>query len=155
MVANSTGQSVEENDHTCWREDHLVWAAEVQVWEQTIDAALFDVELTLWDNQYAKLDHGSPLDALERMYTALNDLAAALREHGDMIREHEAALIQHRRLRATVPSADASTAAAAAGHRIMAVVHDEQRAFRDRFRECFDALLCKLRSLLETRAGAH
>ena len=154
MVANSIGRSAAESDHTRWRDDHLAWAGEVQVWEHTIDAALFDVELALWDSQYTKLDHGSPLDELERMYTALNDLATALREHGDKIREHEAALIQHRRRLATVPSANASDAATS-GHRIMAVVHDEQRAFRERFRECFDATLCKLRSPLETRSGAH
>jgi hypothetical protein len=154
MVAHGIGQSPVEDDHTHWREDHLVWAGEVQVWERTIDAALFDVELALWDKQFAKLDHGSPLDALERMYTALNDLAAALREHGDKIREHEAALIQHQRQVATAPSSDSSDAAVSR-HLIMAVVHNEQCAFRERFRECFDATLCKLRSLLESRSGAH
>ncbi len=154
MVTNGIGRSAVEGDHTHWREDHLAWAGEVQVWERTIDAALFDVELALWDKQYAKLDHGSPLDALERMYTALNDLAVTLREHADKIRQHEAVLIQHQRQVATPPSSDSSDVAAS-GHRIMAVVHDEQRAFRERFRECFDATLCKLRSLLETRSGVH
>ena len=154
MVAHGIGQSAVESDHRHWRDDHLAWAAEVQAWELTIDAALFDVELALWDKQFAKLDHGSPLDELERMYTALNDLAVALREHGEKIREHEAALIQHGRKMAMVPDSDASDTAAL-GHRIMAVVHDEQRAFRERFRECFAATLCELRSLLETRSGAR
>ncbi len=154
MVAHSTAQDAVESDHTRWRDDHLSWAAEAQVWEHTIDAALFDVELALWDTQFTKLDHASPLDELERMYTALSDLTVALREHGDQIREHEAALIQHQRQVATAPSSDSSDAAAS-GHRIMAVVHDEQRAFRERFRECFDTTLCKLRGLLETRSGAH
>ena len=154
MVARSTGKSDVEGDDTRWRDDHLSWAAEVQVWEHTIGAALFDVELALWDKQCTKLDDSSTLDALGRTYTALNDLAGALREHGDEIREHEAALIQHQRQLATAPSSDSSDAAAS-GHRISAIVHDEQRAFRERFRECFDATLCKLRSLLETRSGAH
>ena len=154
MVANSTGTSDVESDDTRWRDDHLSWTAEVQVWEHTIDAALFDVELAQWDRQYTKFDDGSTLDALERTYTVLNDLAGALREHRDEIREHEAALIQHQHQGAPAPSSDSSDAAAS-GHRISAVVHDEQRAFRERFRECFDATLCKLRSLLETRSGAH
>lgn len=88
------------------------------------------------------------------MYTALNDLAAGLREHGDKIREHEAALIQHQGQVPRAPSSGSSDAAAS-GHRIMKFVHDELRAFRERFRERFDATLCKLRSLLETRSGAH
>ncbi len=154
MVANSIGQSNLKSEHARWRDDHLAWAAEVQLWETTLDAVLFDIELALWATQHTKLDRCSPLEDLERMYIALNDLAAALREHGDKIREHQAALIQHRRQLATVQSSDASDAATP-GHRIMAVVHDEQRVFRERFRECFDVAMREIRCLLETRSGAH
>ncbi len=154
MAIHSITQSVAEEEHARWHADHLTWAADVQTYERTIDAALFDVELALWNTQYAKLDHSTSADELEHIHTTLNDLAGMLREHGDIIREHEVAIIQHRRLVSTTPNLDSSITSGQ-GHMVMALVHDDQCVFRERFKVSFDATLYMLRSLLEKRSSPN
>ena len=154
MVAKDSTLKAVEGDHIRWRDEHLSWAGDVQVWESTIDAALFDVELALWGTQYTELDVGFPVDAIERMYTVLNDLSAALRKHGNEIRQHEAALVQHQR-RVEASAMHEPRSSDGCGHQIMTAVHEEQRAFRKRFRNCFDTTMGEMRNLLGTESSVH
>lgn len=153
MVADNAGSHPGQSHHAPSLNDRVVGAAERQAWQETICAILVAVELALWDTQYTKLDHGSPVDELERMYTTLNVLAAALRLHGEKIREHEAALVRHHRQASEVAGADESEWEETAS-RISVVVQNEQQTFRKRFKDRFDMAMRQARCLIETRSGA-
>lgn len=153
MVADNIGSHPEQSNHARSRNEHVVEATEMHAWQETICATLLAVELALWDTQYTKLDHDSPVDELERMYTTLNVLAAALRLHGERIREHEAALAKHRRQASEVAGPSESESEESA-NRMTVVVQNEQQAFRQRFKERFDMAMRRARCLIETRSGA-